>query len=174
MQTTATKDRTGAPDPALSVRNLTIDLPVDMDRAHAIQDISFDLIPGQILCVIGESGSGKSITANAVMGLLSKALRISGGSIRVGELELTGTHPSALRDMRGRVVSMIFQDPLSALNPLMTVGDQIAEVMKAHGVGDRVSTFQGGNDAFTAAQDIECFDRVGVRHGLVFHPTGVF
>ncbi|MBV0892664.1 ABC transporter ATP-binding protein [Paracoccus sp. Z118] len=139
MQTSAAKDRTGAPDPALSVRNLTIDLPADMDRAHAIQDISFDLIPGQILCVIGESGSGKSITANAVMGLLSKALKVSGGSIRVGEIELTGARPSALRDMRGRVVSMIFQDPLSALNPLMTVGDQIAEVMRAHGVGDRAS-----------------------------------
>jgi peptide/nickel transport system ATP-binding protein len=139
MQTSAAKDRTGAPNPALSVRNLTIDLPANMDRAHAIEDISFDLIPRQILCVIGESGSGKSITASAVMGLLSKVIKVSRGSIRVGEVELIGARPSALRDMRGRVVSMIFQDPLSALNPLMTVGDQIVEVMKAHDVGDRSS-----------------------------------
>ena len=125
--------------PVLSVRDLTIDLPSLMDRAHAIEGISFDLLPGQILCVIGESGSGKSVTASAVMGLLPKVIRVSNGSIRLGETELTASSPSVLRDLRGRVVSMIFQDPLSALNPLMTVGDQIAEVMMAHGVGDRAS-----------------------------------
>ncbi len=140
MQTSPAKDdRTGTPQPALSVRNLTIDLPANMDRAHAIEDISFDLVPGQILCVIGESGSGKSVTANAVMGLLPNVIKISGGTIHVGEMELNRARPGALRGMRGRVVSMIFQDPLSALNPLMTVGDQIAEVMMAHGVGDRAS-----------------------------------
>ncbi len=140
MQTSPTaNDRSDTVQPALSVRNLTIDLPANMDRKHAIEDVSFDLVPGQILCVIGESGSGKSVTANAVMGLLPKVIRISNGSIRVGDMTLPGTKPSDLRGMRGRVVSMIFQDPLSALNPLMTVGDQVAEVMAAHGVGTKAS-----------------------------------
>ncbi len=120
---------------ALSVRELTVSLPAAMDRSHAVQNISFDLVQGQILCIIGESGSGKSVTANAIMGLLPKSLRVTGGSIRLKGHELIGADPEALRDMRGRVVSMIFQDPLSALNPLMTVGDQITEAMMAHGVG---------------------------------------
>ena len=129
------------PDDArvLSVRNLTVDLPAGMERAHAVQGISFDLIAGQILCIIGESGSGKSVTANAVMGLLPKVIRVSSGEIRLGDADILSAAPEALRDLRGRVVSMIFQDPLSALNPLMTVGEQITEAMMAHGVGDAES-----------------------------------
>ncbi|MFN7023375.1 MAG: ABC transporter ATP-binding protein [Pseudorhizobium sp.] len=133
----ANRDPIGAPANALSVRNLTIDLPKGMERKHAVSDISFDLKTGQILCIIGESGSGKSVTANAVMGLLPSAISISGGSIQCGDTDLTHASPEVLRDLRGRVVSMIFQDPLSALNPLMTVGDQIDEVMFAHGEGTR-------------------------------------
>nr|WP_244514429.1 ABC transporter ATP-binding protein [Afifella marina] len=124
-------------DAALSVRNLTLNLPEGMERSHAVSQISFDLVPGKILCIIGESGSGKSITANAIMGLLPFSIRISEGSIYVGTTEIQSMNPAALRDMRGRKVSMIFQDPLSALNPLMTVGDQIVEVMSAHGVGTK-------------------------------------
>ena len=126
---------TAVADATLSVRDLTVSLPAGMERAHAVRDISFDLISGQILCIIGESGSGKSVTANAIMGLLPRAIRVSGGSIRLGETEILGAAPESLRDLRGRVVSMIFQDPLSALNPLMTVGAQITEAMMAHGVG---------------------------------------
>ncbi|MCX8997041.1 ABC transporter ATP-binding protein [Rhizobiaceae bacterium BDR2-2] len=128
---------TAAPEaPALlSVRNLTVSLPPNMDRPYAAEDISFDLKAGEILCIIGESGSGKSVTANAVMGLLSPALKVSGGSIRFDGTDLLAADREKLRSLRGRAVSMIFQDPLSALNPLMTVGDQIAEVMTAHGIG---------------------------------------
>ena len=133
----ANHDPIAAPVSALTVRNLTIDLPKGMERKHAVSDISFDLKTGQILCIIGESGSGKSVTANAVMGLLPSAISISCGSIRCGDVDLTDASPEVLRDLRGRVVSMIFQDPLSALNPLMTVGDQIDEVMFAHGEGTR-------------------------------------
>ena len=140
MQTsTAQEMRAAAETPVLSVRNLTVDLPAGMDRPHAVQDISFDLAPGRILCVIGESGSGKSVTANTVMGLLPKVIRVSAGSIRMGEVEMTTASQPTLRDMRGRLVSMIFQDPLSALNPLMTVGAQITEVMMAHGFGTPAS-----------------------------------
>ncbi|MCM2438901.1 ABC transporter ATP-binding protein [Agrobacterium vitis] len=119
----------------LSVRRLTVGLPPGMDRRYAVEDMSFDLKAGEILCIIGESGSGKSVTANATMGLLAQSLHIVSGSIMLEGQELVGADDATLRALRGRVVSMIFQDPLSALNPLMTVGDQIAEVMEAHGIG---------------------------------------
>jgi peptide/nickel transport system ATP-binding protein len=122
-------------DVALSVRDLTAALPKGMERTHAVENISFDLKRGQILCIIGESGSGKSMTANAIMGLLPKVIRVSSGAIHLDGANLVGMSPEKLRSLRGRVVSMIFQDPLSALNPLMTVGAQIDEVMAAHGVG---------------------------------------
>jgi peptide/nickel transport system ATP-binding protein len=126
-------------DIALSVRGLTVDLPEGMERTHAVKDISFDLRRGQILCVIGESGSGKSVTANTIMGLLPKMIGVSAGSITLDGREIVGMGPEALRSLRGRVVSMIFQDPLSALNPLMTVGAQVDEAMQAHGIGTPTS-----------------------------------
>ena len=133
------KETVDSPQTALSVRGLTISLPKGMERAHAVEDISFDLMRGQILCVIGESGSGKSVTANAIMGLLPKAIRVASGAIELDGTELVGLAADKLRDLRGRVVSMIFQDPLSALNPLMTVGAQIDEGMAAHGFGTPTS-----------------------------------
>ena len=119
----------------LSVRDLTVALPEGMERKHAVENVSFDLRKGEILCVIGESGSGKSVTANAVMGLLPPVIRVSSGEILFRGTDLLKMDEAAVHDLRGRVVSMIFQDPLSALNPLMTVGDQVTEVMAAHKVG---------------------------------------
>jgi peptide/nickel transport system ATP-binding protein len=130
-----TSARQPSEDVALAVRDLTVSLPAGMEREHAVENVSFELKRGQILCIIGESGSGKSVTANAIMGLLPKSIRVSSGAIRLEGMDLVGLSPERLRDLRGRVVSMIFQDPLSALNPLMTVGAQIEEVMAAHGVG---------------------------------------
>ena len=127
------------PAVALSVRGLTARLPDDMERRYAVEDVSFDLHRGQILCVIGESGSGKSVTASTVMGLLPKAIETSAGSIMLEGREIVGMGTEELRSLRGRVVSMIFQDPLSALNPLMTVGAQIDECMAAHGFGTALS-----------------------------------
>ncbi|TNC05651.1 ABC transporter ATP-binding protein [Methylobacterium terricola] len=124
---------------ALSVRGLEIGLPAGMERANAVTGISFDLLKGKILCIIGESGSGKSVTANAIMGLLPKAISVRAGEIRLGDAEIVGMPDEALRSLRGRAVSMIFQDPLSALNPLMTVGAQVDEVMAAHDVGTRAT-----------------------------------
>lgn len=124
---------------ALSIRDLTIALPEEMERDLAIDQISFDLNRGEILCIIGESGSGKSVTASAVMGLLSPAMRVTSGQITFEETDLLKISEPALRALRGASLSMIFQDPLSALNPLMTVGAQIIEVLVAHGWGDRAS-----------------------------------
>jgi peptide/nickel transport system ATP-binding protein len=121
--------------PVLSVKGLTVDLPRTMERRQAVSNISFDLMPGEILCIIGESGSGKSVTANAIMGLLPPAIRVSAGSITLNGVDMLNADPQKLRSLRGRAVSMVFQDPLSSLNPVMTIGDQIVEVMTAHKVG---------------------------------------
>lgn len=128
-----------ADDAVITVRGLTVDLPREMERKHAVEDVSFDLKRGQILCIIGESGSGKSVTANTIMGLLPKVIPVSAGVINLDGIAIVGASERTLRELRGRVVSMIFQDPLSALNPLMTVGEQVAEVMSAHGVGTKES-----------------------------------
>ncbi|MFK0333992.1 ABC transporter ATP-binding protein [Rhizobium sp. NPDC090275] len=124
-------------DIILSVRDLTVDLPASMDRPHAVSKVSFDLRRNEILCIVGESGSGKSVTANAIMGLLPKTLRIRSGTIDLLGRNLLNMSERQLRDLRGKTVSIIFQDPLSALNPLMQIGDQIAEQMEAHGVGTK-------------------------------------
>ncbi|MDR3518461.1 MAG: ABC transporter ATP-binding protein [Azospirillaceae bacterium] len=123
----------------LSVTNLTVTLPREMERAHAIEDVSFDLASGEILCIIGESGSGKSVTASAIMGLLPKTMTIAAGSILFQGRDLVGADANVLQQLRGRAIGMVFQDPLSALNPLMTIGRQIAEVMEAHEIGSRES-----------------------------------
>ena len=152
---------TAVPAATLSVRNLTISLPAGMERAHAVDGISFDLLKGQILCIIGESGSGKSVTANAIMGLLPKVIRVTEGAIRLDDTDIVGADAERLRDLRGRVVSMIFQDPLSALNPLMTVGEQITEALMAHDVGTAESRKE---------RALELLTEVGLPNpALMFH-----
>ncbi len=94
---TANTNLIAQPDVALSVHGPTISLPKGMERAHAVEDISFDLRRGQILCVIGESGSGKSVTANTIMGLLPKVISITAGSIQLEGREIVGMGPEALR-----------------------------------------------------------------------------
>jgi peptide/nickel transport system ATP-binding protein len=154
---------------ALSVQELTVSLPKNMERTHAVNNISFDLKSGEILCIIGESGSGKSVTANAIMGLLSPAIAVTHGSIWFKGMDLIQADEKTLRTLRGRAVSIIFQDPLSALNPLMTIGDQIAEVMEAHKVGTPESR---------AAKVLELLDEVGLpdpallRHQYPFRLSG--
>jgi peptide/nickel transport system ATP-binding protein len=119
----------------LSVRHLTVSLPKGMDRACAVEDISFDLMAGEMLCIIGESGSGKSVTAHAAMGLLPPALKITQGEMRLNDVNMLTASPALLRSLQGKSIAIIFQDPLSALNPIMTIGKQIAEVMEAHNEG---------------------------------------
>ncbi|SCM66355.1 ABC transporter ATP-binding protein [Donghicola eburneus] len=133
-----TTKQTGASS-VLSVRDLSVALPGKHDRAYAVKEISFDLMQGEILCIIGESGSGKSVTANTVMGLLPDVMTIEKGSIEFKGRELLNLSEPELCKLRGRAVSIIFQDPLSALNPLMTVGEQIREVLDAHAIGTKES-----------------------------------
>ncbi len=116
----------------LSVRDLTIALPAGGDRTHAVKNVSYDLHAGEILCIVGESGSGKSMSANAIMGLLPPYLKPQGGRILFQGRDLLAQDEETLLSMRGKAMAMVFQEPLSALNPVMTVGDQIAEVMRVH------------------------------------------
>ncbi|AZW13489.1 ABC transporter ATP-binding protein [Bordetella bronchiseptica] len=116
----------------LSVRDLTIALPRGGDREYAVRDVSYDIRAGEILCIVGESGSGKSMSANAIMGLLPDYLKPQGGQILFRGKDLLRQEEATLLSMRGKDMAMIFQEPLSALNPLMTVGEQIGEVMRVH------------------------------------------
>jgi len=116
----------------LEVRDLSIALPAGGDRADAASKVSFSVGRGEIVCLVGESGSGKSVIAQSVMGLLPKALPLAGGSIRLNGEELVGMPEAGLRLRRATRMSMIFQEPMTALNPVMTCGDQIDEVLKFH------------------------------------------
>ncbi|ESY73518.1 MULTISPECIES: ABC transporter ATP-binding protein [unclassified Mesorhizobium] len=153
----------------LSVRNLTVRLPKNMERQNAVENISFDMRKGEMLCIVGESGSGKSVTANAIMGLLPSSVRIAQGSIRFKGHDLASAAEDVMRSLRGRSVSIIFQDPLSALNPLMTVGQQVAEVMEAH---------RSGTSATRAKAVVDLLGEVGLpepevlRHQYPFQLSG--
>jgi peptide/nickel transport system ATP-binding protein len=116
----------------LQIRNLTVDLPVGGDRQHAVEDVSLSLRRDEILCVVGESGSGKSVMARAIVGLLPPRLYASAGEIRFDGEDLLRVSPARMRQVRGGGISMIFQEPMTALNPLMTIGDQIDEVIEVH------------------------------------------
>ncbi len=125
------------PAPVLSIETLTLALPALADRAHAVADISLTIGAGETLCVVGESGSGKSMIAHAVMGLLPKAVKPAGGAIRLAGRDLLQLDEAAMQDLRGREVGMIFQEPMTSLNPVMRVADQIIETFEAHGLHSR-------------------------------------
>lgn len=116
----------------LDVERLTVSLPRGADRPYAVSDLSVQLTEGQLLCLVGESGSGKSITAHTVMGLLPSNVRATGGHIRFGGEDLLHATRQRLRQLRGEKMSIIFQEPLTALNPVMTCGAQIDELLVAH------------------------------------------
>jgi peptide/nickel transport system ATP-binding protein len=116
----------------LAVEGLTIRLPKGADRPHAIEDVTLSVAAGEILCVVGESGSGKSVTASAAMGLLAPGLAIERGSMALSGEDLRAKSPEAWRAIRGRRIAMVFQEPMTALNPLMSVGAQIGEMWRVH------------------------------------------
>ena len=118
--------------PVLSVRDVTIALPHGADREHAVEHISFDVNAGEILCLLGESGSGKSVISFSIMGLLPENVRVASGEIRLGDVNLLSLTPPQLREIRGDDVAMIFQEPMTALNPVMTCGDQLDELLAEH------------------------------------------
>ncbi|MBM3557033.1 MAG: ABC transporter ATP-binding protein [Alphaproteobacteria bacterium] len=118
--------------PVLEIRNLAVALPKDGDRVHAVEKVSITVGRGEIVCLVGESGSGKSVIAFTVMGLLPKALVPVAGEILLEGENLLTASPARLRDLRCTRMSMIFQEPMTALNPVMTCGDQLDEVLRTH------------------------------------------
>ena len=121
-------------EPLLRIDRLALTLPDGADRLYAVDNVSYDLSAGEILCVVGESGSGKSMTANAVMGLLPTGVHASRGRALFDGQDVLAMDEISHRALRGRRIGMIFQEPMTALNPLMRVGEQIAEVFEAHGL----------------------------------------
>jgi glutathione transport system ATP-binding protein len=122
----------------LSVANLAVAFPTDTERVNAVRGMTFDVSAGEVVALVGESGSGKSATAMAVTGLLPEYAEVS-GSIRLNGDELLGLSDNQMSQIRGKSVGTVFQDPMSALTPVYTVGDQIAEALRVHhgGMGKR-------------------------------------
>jgi peptide/nickel transport system ATP-binding protein len=116
----------------LSIQDLTVSLPPGADRPHALQSVSLELRANEILCVVGESGSGKSMTAGAILGLLPEQVRATHGRIEFDGKNLLELGEAELRRLRGARIGMIFQEPMTALNPLRTIGDQIGEMFSTH------------------------------------------
>lgn len=117
-------------DAVLSVR----DLQTSVGELPVVRGVSFDVTPGETVAIVGESGSGKSMTALSIMGLLPDGVRVTHGSVLVNGSDLLGLDESKRRRVRGSEIAMIYQDPMTSLNPLMRVGAQIAEGMRAHGI----------------------------------------
>ena len=121
-----------AADTAVAIRDLKLALPVGGDRPYAVESVSFDLTAGKILCVVGESGSGKSMCAHALMGLLPENVVRETGEIMFDGKNLLTLDEDDWIALRGRRIAMVFQEPMTALNPLMRIGEQIAETFEAH------------------------------------------
>lgn len=137
----------------LEVRDLKVHFITDFGDVKAVDGINFTVNPGETLAIVGESGSGKSVTALAIMGLVSPPGKIVGGNILFKDLELVGLSEDRFQSIRGNDIAVIFQDPLTSLNPVMPVGRQVAEVLQKH---EGLSRRQAGRRA------IELFNLVGL------------
>ena len=118
--------------PVLSVRDLVVEIPTRHGILRPVDRVSYDIHAGEILGVVGESGAGKSMTGNAVIGLLDPPARITHGEILLSGQPIHNIKREALRKLRGKKIGMIFQDPLTSLNPLLTIGDQLTETILEH------------------------------------------
>ena len=119
-------------EPVLSVRNLRVEFASRRGVLRAIDGVSFDIARGEVLGVVGESGAGKSVTGLAAIGLIDPPGRISSGEIYLSGLRIDNLDPEQMRKIRGRRIGMIFQDPLTSLNPLYRIGDQLVETIRTH------------------------------------------
>ena len=116
----------------LSVKNLSTEFPVKKGIVRAVEDVSFDVDQGQILAIVGESGSGKSVTSLSIMGLLAEPGHVAGGSLEFEGKDLATLSEKQYRELRGNDMAMIFQEPMTSLNPVYRVGNQIVEAIRTH------------------------------------------
>jgi oligopeptide/dipeptide ABC transporter ATP-binding protein len=144
----------GAPQ-LLSVRDLRVQFWTRRGTIYAVNGISFDIAPRETLGIVGESGCGKSVTALALLGILARAGRAVGGTAEFGGRDLLKLSDRELRSVRGREIAIIFQDPMTSLNPVLTVGRQIREALETH--------FELSRRA-AGARAVELLDRVGIPH----------
>ncbi len=140
-------------EPLLKVENLRIELTTRDGIAPVIDDLSFELGQGEVVSFVGESGCGKSMTALGIMGLLPERIgRIASGKITFNGEELTTASEKRLRAIRGNEISMIFQEPMTSLNPVFTVGEQIAEVLRAHQKLSRAAAWKSATELLDAVR----------------------
>jgi peptide/nickel transport system ATP-binding protein len=144
--------RVKPPEAALSFQDVHVSFNTEFSTVEAVKGVSFDVMPGEVVAVVGESGSGKSVTSAAAMGLVPKNGTVSGRVYLNGQ-EITAMDPAQLRRLRGSEVSMVFQEPMTALNPVLRVSDQLKEAMEVHGVAF-------GKDAL--AKGVELLELVGI------------
>ena len=119
-------------DIVLSVRDLVVEIPTRNGILRPVDGVSYDIRKGEILGVVGESGAGKSMAGNAIIGLLDRPAKITSGEVRLGGMQINALKLDQLRKLRGRRIGMVFQDPLTSLNPLLTIGDQLTETIREH------------------------------------------
>ncbi|WP_418605582.1 dipeptide ABC transporter ATP-binding protein [Georgenia sp. SUBG003] len=143
--------------PVLQVEDLDVRFPSEDGAVHAVRGVNFSVGAGEVLGIVGESGSGKSVTSMAVMGLLPETARVS-GSVRLHGEELLGRSDAYMSRIRGRQMGMVFQDPLSALTPVYTIGDQIVEALQIH---------SGLDDRAARTRAVELLDLVGIPNPQV-------
>ena len=140
-------------EPLLSVEDLRVEFWTSRGTVHAVNGITFDIAPGETLGIVGESGCGKSVTSLAILGLLSRAGRVTGGTAMFEGRDLLQLKDDQLRQIRGRDIAMVFQDPMTSLNPVLTVGRQIREALETHFDLDKKEA---------EARSAELLDRVGI------------
>ncbi len=143
------------PDPVLSIQNLTVEFKTEDGVVHAVTDVSYDLFPGETLGIVGESGSGKSVSVMSMLGLIPipPGKIVSGHALYKGR-DLLTMSKKEIREIRGGQMAMIFQDPMTSLNPVLTIGEQIAEAIQVHNPGT--------NDKDARKRTIHLLEIVGV------------
>ena len=149
----------------LSVKDLKINFSTDHGYVQAVRGVSFDLYKGETLCIVGESGSGKSVTSKTIMGILSANGRIMGGSIMYEGEDLTKVSEDEFHRIRGHKIGMIFQDPLSSLNPIVRIGKQITEAMLIN--SNRIKTYYDTlvAEEFVAYKNAQTEYETGIKYG---------
>src|SRR5262249_31083420 len=140
-------------EPLLSVEGLKVQFRTNRGVVHAVNGISFEISAGETLGIVGESGCGKSVTSLALLGILPRAGSVTGGTARLGGTDLLNLSDRGMRRIRGREIAMIFQDPMTSLNPVLTVGRQIREALETH---------FGMNRKTAEARAAELLDQVGI------------